>query len=113
MLEVDKGGDGDGIVGIQEIEKALRKAERAGRPSRSKSVGSLFPSRQAERRASIAVCSGQQSPEDSPTPARQARSVTPSQTIKRRSVTGSPQDARRSLLQHMPEDKLIREPALL
>merc|ERR1712070_425474 len=41
------------------------------------------------------------------------RNATPSRTAKRRSVTGSPDDARRSLLRHVPEEALIREEPLL
>jgi len=106
------------MVTIVEIDKAFVKREEK-RPSRCKSEGSMFPTTSRARRGTVA--GGQQTSGQhtsavtaaSLTSTRPARSVTPTQTVKRRTVTGPPQEARRSLLQHMSEDKLIRDEALL
>jgi len=113
MFAVDEEGNADGFVSVTEIEKALRKAERAGRPSRSQSIGTLFPIKEGVRRRGTVAVPPQGTAESlTSSSSRQARSVTPTRTVKRKSVTGSPDDTRQSLLRHTPEDQLITDEVL-
>lgn len=115
LAEVDKAGNTDGSLPLTEIENALQRrvdrksagtlfAPRATAPRRRGTVGSSAPPPRSRASAETMT---------SPRDGLNARSVTPTQTRRRMSVSGSPEDSRRSLLRHIPEDKLIREEKLL
>jgi ribosomal protein L40E len=103
LVDIDKTVDGDGFVTVGEIERYLRHLERTNRPS----ANTLFPaqtnaSTRPRFRASVSVPKSH--PEETRetltgTP-RKVRSATPTRTTKRRSVSGTPEDTRTSILRH-------------
>lgn len=111
------GEDESGDVSLREIEQALRKAEREfnsnkaqamlaqGAEAHPRLAGLLGSKRGGHRRDTLAGDAAR-----SATPP--ARSATPSQTVQRKTVSGTPQDTRRSLLRHLDEDKLVDEDLL-
>jgi ribosomal protein L40E len=113
MVEVDANGNADGCVTIQEIEQALRKAEKMATRRKSELFQNATSS--GPRRGTIAVAANDtiEGTAESLMSEQPARAITPSRTTKRRSVTGSPSDSRKSLLRHIDEDELIRDEQLL